>query len=79
MIVLGILGFMILFSFIVGLKDAVSWRVTCGINKFSSPYYTLGCMYREWVGKNEEDQDVRLDSFIIGLIFMEIEFYFYKD
>lgn len=72
-----------LFAFIslslyIGVKNSVNIDWVLQFNTFAGPYYTLGLVYRRYEETTEDEEVINIDVFNIGMLFVEIEFTFYK-
>lgn len=84
MITIAILAFLVIFSLCIGFVGSSYYDFKIQLNTFSTAYYTLGCIYRQYEGMSTEEEDdsnpqyLTIDNFTVGFIFIEFDFKFYK-
>jgi hypothetical protein len=82
---MGIFVFALLMLFIVsigyGMYGNDGWSVSFSINMMNTPYYKIGLFSERKTVFPDDDETspFTIDEIVIGLLFLEFEFLFYKE
>jgi hypothetical protein len=74
--VYAFIGFLLIASFIIGIRKFIEMDFVFGFKDFTNPYFYIGLSFNEYTTEDEEFIEQEL---VIGLFIISIMIIFYKE